>query len=158
MYGICPTPPLQKYVNFGRKNRSYLGELEAEFKKTLAREYWGPRDIVWWKKNTKGQKSRDTFPLTSWKCKKMLRAFNFCYRFCNNVYTIPSSYLRKIVIICPRLYPWLLTQLRTQIWPQLRPWLNSLTYIHIYSFLIQCLHTVLSKYCTFGSLWAPPTA
>jgi hypothetical protein len=38
MYADCPTPPLQKYINFGRINRSYLGEFEAEFKKALARE------------------------------------------------------------------------------------------------------------------------
>jgi hypothetical protein len=71
MFPNCPTPPLKKYINlkglpnknfcacgvidtactiFAFKNRSYLGEFEAEFKKALARES-GAQGILFDEKN-----------------------------------------------------------------------------------------------------------
>jgi hypothetical protein len=51
----------KKFKIFAFENRSYLGELEAEFKKALARES-GAQGVLFDEK-TKGRKSRDTVPL-----------------------------------------------------------------------------------------------
>jgi hypothetical protein len=58
MFSNCPTPPLQKYIQVGRKNLSYLGEFESEFKKALACE-WGAQGILFDEKKT---------DLISWHC------------------------------------------------------------------------------------------
>jgi hypothetical protein len=47
--------------DFCFRNRSYLGEFEAEFKKALARES-GAQGVLFDEK-TEGRKSRDTVPL-----------------------------------------------------------------------------------------------
>jgi hypothetical protein len=82
-FANCPIPPLQKYVNlkglpltkicrawdvidttctiFVFKNRLYLGEFEAEFKKSLASES-EPQGVLLDEK-TEGRNSRDTVPL-----------------------------------------------------------------------------------------------
>jgi hypothetical protein len=48
---------------FAFKNRSYLGEFEAGFKKALARAS-GAQGVLFDKQKPKGRKSRDTVPLT----------------------------------------------------------------------------------------------
>jgi hypothetical protein len=48
---------------FAFENRSYLGELEAELKKALARES-GSQGVLFDEK-TEGRKSQDTVPLSS---------------------------------------------------------------------------------------------
>jgi hypothetical protein len=47
---------------FAFENRSYLGKIEAEFKKALARES-GAQRVLFDEKKTEGRKSRDTLPL-----------------------------------------------------------------------------------------------
>jgi hypothetical protein len=47
--------------DFYLRNRSYLGEFEAEFKKALARQ--SEAQGVLFDEKTKGRKSRDTVPL-----------------------------------------------------------------------------------------------
>jgi hypothetical protein len=50
------------YQKHALKNRSYLGEFEAEFKKALARES-GAQGVLFDEKNRRSKKSNDTVPL-----------------------------------------------------------------------------------------------